>query len=184
MIFDCILMLNILVSINGIFKWLGLTLGSIEVEGIFAGASILGYLTIHELKEKDVKKIHANRLKIARKHLANLAKESTKAKEITKDIETKFQELFEGEYSKAYEPRSTLKMIDFSFLFSSILFFASALLDWASTSIPSLQNLFFAPAEAELFIFGIFLLGFGIFSLQRLRRMTEEETDIKNRNLF
>jgi len=171
-------MLNISVSINGIFKWLSLVIGLIGVEGIFAGASILGYFTIHELAQKDVKKIHANRLKKAREHLAELAKESANSEKITEDIETKFQKLFEDEYSAAHAPLDTLRAVDFSFLLSSILFFAAALLDWAGSYLPSLQNLLLSPAEAEAFIFGIFLLAVGILNLQRIRRITEGETDI------
>jgi hypothetical protein len=171
-------MLNIVLSINEIFKWLSLAIGFIGVEGIFAGASILGYLTIHELKEKDVKRIHDNRLKTVRGHFSELVKESSNAKEITKDIEKKFQSLFEDEYSKVNEPKSTLKNIDQSFLFSSILFLASALFDWASSSVTSLQNLPLYPIEAEVFMLGVFFLAIGILNLQRLRRMTEEEMDI------
>jgi uncharacterized membrane protein YidH (DUF202 family) len=170
-------MLNIQLSINEIFKWLNLAVGLIEVEGFFAATSILGYFTLHESKQKDVKKIHDSRLTKARSHLSELAKECVNAKEITKDIEEKFATLFEDEYSKAYEPRNILSMMDFSFLLSGILFLASALLDWAS-SLPALQNLALSPVEGEVFIFGIFLLAFGILNLQRLRRMTEEETDI------
>jgi len=147
------------------------------VAGIFAAASFAGYFTIHELKEKDVKRIQNRRLDDVRKHLSKLAKECSESKKITKDIEDKFQALFVGEYTGAHEPIRILTVVDISFLFSGILFLGTALLDWADSNSGSfgLQGLPFGLMEAEMFFLGIFLLAIGLFSLERLRRMTAKE---------
>jgi hypothetical protein len=165
------------VTITEIFEWLHLAIGLLVVAGIFATASFAGYFTIHELKEKDVKKIQNRRLADVRHHLSKLAKECSESKKITEDIENKFQALFESEYAEAHEPIRILRIVDFSFLFSGILFLGTALLDWAdSNSVSlSLQSLPFSLMEAEMFFFGIFLLASGFFNVERLRRMTAKE---------
>jgi hypothetical protein len=156
---------------------LRLAVGLLVVAGIFATASFAGYFTIHELKEKDVKRIQKRRLDDVRKRLSKLAKECSKSKKITEDIENKFQALFDSEYTEAHEPIHILRIVDISFLFSGILFLGTALLDWVDSNSESfnLQGLPFSIMEAEMFFLGIFLLAIGLFSLERLRRMTAKE---------
>jgi hypothetical protein len=160
--------------------WFDLAVGLFELAGFFGSASIIGYFTIHELTEKEVKKIKNRRLRTVRTHLSELAKKCVESKEITEDIENQFQKLFDDEYTQAYEPTGLLKAIDRLFLFSGIFFFATALLDWANSnsSVFSVKSLGFYPLEGELFAIGILLLGIGLLDLERLRRMTIEEVDL------
>ena len=114
--------------ITQLFKWVKLV-GLLEVAALFAAASCAGYFAIHELKEKDVKKIQKRRLQNVRRHLSNLAKKCVASKKVTEKLEDEFQGIFEKEYNNAYEPTRILGFIDRSFLFSMILFFVTVLLD-------------------------------------------------------
>lgn len=160
-------------------KWLNLVTGFLEVAALFAAASFAGYFTIHELKEKDVKKIENKRLLDVRKHLSELATKCSTSKEITKEMEDEFLKLSREEYVNAHEPTHILRSLNFAFLSAMILFLATALLDWAnSQNSVFLQDIPLLPIEAEMFFLGIFSLGMGLFDLERLRRITIKEQDL------
>ncbi len=108
-----------------------------------------------------------------------MIKENANSKEITKETEDKFQNLFENEYSEASEPSGTLRTMDAAFLFSGVLLSVAALIDWAQSN-PSLvlPAGSLVPVEAETFGLGVLLLGVGIFELEGLRRMSDKEPDL------
>jgi hypothetical protein len=155
-------------------------IGLLEVSIAFTAVSFGGYFAIHELKEKDVKRIQKKRLDEVRKHLSELAKKCAEAKEITEEMENDFLELSQNEYESTKEPSRILSYIDYSFLFSGILFLGTMLADWANSNSEFLLlggvSLF--PLEFEMFFVGIFLLAIGLLSLERLRRITAKESDI------
>jgi len=165
-------------------EWVSSTVGLIELEGILAGAGYLAYFTMHEQMIKAVKRIEKQRREEAQAKLAKLIADTTtvgdvKVVKISKDTEDKFQDLFDKEYSEVSTPSDTLRIMDMSFLFGGILCTVAALLDWAQT-ISSLQLLSsgLSSLEAELFIVGCILLAMGIYSLQRLRRLSDALPDL------
>lgn len=163
-----------------VLKWFQLAIGLLAVAVAFAAVSFGGYLSIHELKEKEVKRIQKKRLQAVRDHLSKLAKKCAESKEVTDDIEDKFYDLFLNEYDNAYEPMRILNSVDRFLLFSGILFLGTIVLDWAnenSTFILS-QGFPLQPLEIVLFIYGIVLLAIGLLNLERLRRITAKEEDI------
>lgn len=167
-------------TIDSVFKGFLLAVGLPEVAGILSAASIFGYFTIHELKSKNVKKIQKKRVADVRVRLGELAKKASSGNGVTTEIEDEFLKLADEDYREASDPTRTLTLVDFSFLFSSISFFAAAILDWANSN-PALTvfaGTSLVPLEGEVFIFGIFLLAIGIFELERLRRMESKEEDI------
>lgn len=165
---------------NQVFKWLELVFGLLEVAIAFAAISFGGYLTIHELKEKDVKRIRKKRLDEVRSHLSELAKKCTESKSITEEMENEFLRLFQNEYESAREPTRMLNYVDTSFLFSGILFLGTILVDWANSNSEFLLlgGISLFPIELEMFFLGIFLLAIGLLSLERLRRITAKEPDL------
>ena len=163
------------------------SLGLITFEGILAGLSFLAYFTLNEQKEKQVKKIVEKRREKVRAKLAGLIDESIRAREgkttvikITKEMEDKFQELFDKDYAEVSEPSRILGGMNHSFLYSGALLAVSAILDWAegSSALAATTISALVPLEGELLALGILLLAVGIFNLERLRRITYEAPDL------
>lgn len=78
-----------------VLKWMQVS-DLVAVAAIFAAISFGGYLTIHELKEKDVKKIQKKRVQLVRAHLSALIKKCEQS-EVNEEMETQFFELFQNE---------------------------------------------------------------------------------------